>query len=140
MMIRETAVISSDTVNEDGENVNLIDMIASPDSADTAFLSNEGVNSILQVLDRELEKTPSKSRQIICAYIVPLICAKSDISISDLEKYDYIDTLAVAEYVDSGQLPTKMAIANRFNREESSVNRTISNFLEKLKDEIKTIY
>lgn len=52
------------------------------------------------------------------------------------EKNSFISKDAIEEWKKSGVLPTQREIAKKNNREETSVSRTVREFLEKVRKEI----
>ena len=134
---QEISVVSTMAVNEDGEQVDLLEMIAVPEF-ESPEQQREAVAKVLLVIAEEYASQQDRTKPIISAYLTAMVCKEFEMAEFDLLTYPFIDQRIITEYSSTGRIPTKRDIATYFGKHESSINRTISTFLDKLKEKIKT--
>lgn len=136
--IRELAQLSnlhvvgdSDANEEDeGKGQNFI-----PDNVDIEkmIIEREEQKEFLDKIERVFNSLQNRQKPIIS----DIMTIKLWPYLEEIEKkYSFISKDAIEEWKESGVLPTQREIAKKNNREETSVSRTVREFLEKVRKEI----
>jgi hypothetical protein len=136
LMSHETSVVSSMTTNEDGEIVDLLDLMADPEF-DNLDQHGELVREILLAINEEYASCQERSKPIISAYLTVALRNEFEKLELNLSTCEFIDQRIIDEYSSTGRFPTQREIAAGFGKNEASISRTIRNFFDKLKEKIK---
>ena len=129
--IRDTAVISDRTTNEDGEEISLFDTIAD-ETVDA--ISDEDNKRPLDDIEKVFVGLQDRQKPIVSAMMTAKVCkVVCELRIPIVE-YTFIDQEIMKKYISTGDLPTQRDIAAQFGKNEASVSRTVKEFIEKIQD------
>ena len=131
--IYETSAISDIAYNEDGEEISLLDTIAVDNGICEGIESAERCKAILDKIEEEFCKLQERTMPIVSAMMTVRICKTVCDNLIPIDGYSFIDREIIMDYVRNDHLPTQRDIADRFGKNETSVSRTVKEFLEKLK-------
>ena len=96
---------------------------------------------ILKILSASYEELQERTkpiiRKLITVYLIKSIEDKDAIK-EYFEKLGYIDDGIVENYLKEDKLPTAKEIASSFGVTEASASRTLNNFLEKIRKNVKS--
>ncbi len=128
----EVAVISNEFRNENGEIFDLFDMEKSTESADRKLLQAEDVHTVFNRIEEVYNKLQDRQKKIISDVITAKICDNLEDICIWAEHFDFINIEILERYKKTGEIPTQRDIAQKYNRDEASISRTLKQFKEKL--------
>lgn len=137
-----SVVVQEVQKNDDGEDVSIFDTIASKElTPEEKWERIDDAKQILKTLSiayEELqERTKPIIRKLITVYLIKAIEDKDAIK-DYFDKLVYIDDEIVETYLKEDALPTAKEIATSFGVTEASASRTLNNFLEKIRKNVKS--
>ena len=128
------AIVScSATVCEEGEEINLIEQVANDTSIEQLFESVESANDFMAKVDMAFDSIQNRQKSIISDMLTVKVCSILEEIVGSGKKYHFISQDILHEFYLSGKMPTQRQIAEKYNRDEASVSRSMKEFLKKLK-------
>jgi hypothetical protein len=131
---KEAVTISPNSYNDDGESVSIFDMIPSTESVDSELFDKEGCEEILSKIEECFLECQERQKPILSAMLTVKICETVCSNGISVEPYSFANKEIIETYIKYGVLPTQRDIADRFEKNEASVSRTVKEFLEKIKN------
>ena len=131
---KEAVTISPNSYNDDGESVSIFDMIPSTESVDSELSDKEGCEEILSKIEECFLECQERQKPILSAMLTVKICETVCSNGISVESYSFANKEIIETYIKYGVLPTQRDIADRFEKNEASVSRTVKEFLEKIKN------
>ena len=119
--------------NEDGEEGDIIGGIPSNIDIEGMFINEENKKQVLDKIEKVFNSLQDRQKSLISDILT--IKLWLDLDETD-EKYSFINKDAIKEWKKSGVLPTQREIAGKYERNETSVSRTVKDFQKKLKKEL----
>lgn len=132
---QETQVLSSITTNEDGDEVDIYDILPFPEANIEQIIENrEKLIVKLRLIDDVFDKLKGESKDIISILLTGKLLDNKllDANIDLVKAYQFFNNEVYEEYILSGVVPTQREIAEKFGRKETSLSRTYKQFIEKL--------
>lgn len=127
------AVESNATQNEDGEDYDIFDLVASGESAEEKVIQEENISVVFEKIETAYNNLQDRQKQIISDVITAKICDSiEDIYIS-IGHFDFLNVEMFEEYKKTRRVPTQRDIAEKYKRDEASISRTTKEFIKKLK-------
>ena len=134
ILINNNSYTLSDTVvNEDGEEISLFDSVASSDEnyLDVVEQRDDSI-VLLHKIETAYLSCQERQKPIISAMMTIKVCQiVCDYEIS-LQGLSFINKEIVAQFVQAGILPSQREVAQKFDKNEASISRTITTFMEKI--------
>lgn len=124
------SVTSSTVIGDDGEEMDLIDMLPSPEDGYTHLSFIEQITSLLNLVDKEFEHCQARQKPIISA--VATVRFKQIIQEYSIPT-DHLHFIN-RDILLSASSPTQRQLANQFSRNEASISRTTNEFFRKIID------
>ena len=131
-----TSVSDGYVKDSDGNEYNLIDQIADVYSTEDIIAINDRIESILDTIQEVYDKQQDRIKPIISDYITTTIYPVLK-TINNCRNYSFFSDFAIYVFNTKGCILTKRDISIRYNRNETSINRTIKNFINELINEIE---
>lgn len=129
----EVFVESETIVYEDGEEGSSLDGVADEMSIEERVTMEDTVKDFLQKIDAVFDSLQERQKAIISDVLTARIWSEFDERQLICEPYHFISRDIVEEYERTGVIPTQREIAEKHNRDEASVSRTMKIFEIKLK-------
>lgn len=126
-------VASDTTVNEDGEEINIWEMVSEDTSIEQQFDMADSVSELLQTIEFAFDGLQERQKAIVSDLITIRIWSIIDELISSEKHYRFVSKDIVTAFELTGVMPTQRQIADKYNRDEASVSRSMKEFLKKLK-------
>ena len=118
---------------KDGEEISLLDTIAVDNGICEEIESAERCKALLDKIEEEFCRLQERTMPIVSAMMTVRICKTVCDNRISVDGYSFIDREIIMDYVCRGHVPTQRDIADRFGKNETSVSRTVKEFVEKLK-------
>lgn len=126
------AVESNVMQNDDGENYDIFDLIAPDESIEEKVIQEENIYVIFEKIQTAYNSLQYRQKKIISDVITAKICANLEDICFWAEHFDFINIEILEKYKKTGEIPTQRDIAQKNNRDEASISRTLKQFKEKL--------
>ena len=127
--------VSSDSyVNDDGENRSIWDQLAGDSTADTPIYEKETIDGIFLAIERAFQELQQRQRPMLSDMITIRLCAQ--ISEKQSRQYSFISKEIMDAWTTTGSLPSQRDIAKKYERDETSVSRSVKDFINKLRKEV----
>lgn len=126
------AVESNVLQNDDGENYDIFDLIAPDESIEEKVIQEENIYVIFEKIQTTYNSLQGRQKQVISDVITAKICDNLEDICFWAEHFDFINIEILEKYKKTGEIPTQRDIAQKYNRDESSISRTLKQFKEKL--------
>ena len=141
-MEKSVTVLSNFTVNEDGEEINVLENTASPLLTAEEVLANKSAsNTLYDVIEEVFNGLQDRSKEKIGYCLTAELLAQLNYDVALLkeriENRSFYMDLIVLYYVKFKKVPTQRQIAERTNVKENSLSRTYNEFKEKVLKVIK---
>ena len=129
-------VVYDTATNEDGESISLFDLIASEEYADSRLLSEEKCKCILDQIEFAFSSCQDRQKPILTELLTTRLCKSGIFDDTDLHivysDYSFINKDLVKEYVLNRSILSDADIASKYEKDASSVSRTLNKFLAKV--------
>ena len=129
-------VVYDAATNEDGERISLFDLIASEEFADSRLLSGENCKCFLDQIEFAFSSCQERQKPILSDLLTTRLCKSGIFEDTDLQiaysDYSFINKTVVKEYVLKRSIPSDADIASKYEKNASSVSRTLKEFLAKI--------
>lgn len=126
------AVESNVLQNDDGENYDIFDLIAPDESIEEKVIQEENIYVIFEKIQTTYNSLQGRQKQVISDVITAKICDNLEDICFWAEHFDFINIEILEKYKKTGEIPTQRDIAQKYNRDEASISRTLKQFKEKL--------
>jgi len=126
-------VASDMTINEDGEEINIWEHVSDGTSIEQQFDMADSVGDLLQTIENAFDGLQERQKAIVSDMVTIRIWSIMEEMNSSEKQYRFVSKDVVAEYELTGVMPTQRQIADKYNRDEASVSRSMKEFLKKLK-------
>ena len=127
------AVESNASQNDDGEDYDIFDLVASGESAEEKVIQEENIHYVFGKIETVYNNLQDRQKQIISDIITAKICDTiEDIYIS-IDHFGCINIEMFEEYKKTKRVPTQRDIAEKHKRDEASISRTAKEFIKKIK-------
>ena len=126
-------VASDTTINEDGEEINIWEHVSDDTSIEQQFDMANSVGDLLQTIENAFDGLQERQKAIVSDMVTIRIWSIMEEMNSSEKQYRFVSKDVVAEYELTGVMPTQRQIADKYNRDEASVSRSMKEFLKKLK-------
>jgi hypothetical protein len=133
LMNSNSYTLSDTTINEDGEEISLFDTVASTDEnyVDIAEQSDNSVD-LLRKIETAYLLCQERQKPIISAMMTIKVCKiVCEYKIS-LDGLSFINKEIITQFIRTGILPTQREVAQKFDKNEASISRTIATFTDKI--------
>ncbi|OUQ61829.1 hypothetical protein B5E56_00710 [Flavonifractor sp. An112] len=128
--------ISSDTyVNEAGEIRIIWDQLAGNISAEASIYEKETIKEILFAINQVFQGLQQRQKPIISDMITIKLC--DQLSETQSSQYSFVSKEIMDAWTTTGVLPTQREIAKKYGRDEASISRSVKDFLNKLRKEVR---
>ena len=131
--MRETSVVSDVYCGENGEEMSLFDTVVADGEIGDELLGREACASVLSNVEAAFLACQDRQKPLLSVMLTAKIAAvvcQHEIPVSD---FTFVDKQLLAEYIQTGTIPTQRGVAARFGKNEASLSRTLREFLEKIK-------
>lgn len=133
LMNDNSKVISDVVTNEDGEETSLFDTAASCENDFDAFIDqSDECMALLQKIETTYLSCQERQKAIISAMMTIKVCKTVCEYQISTEGLSFINKEIIVKFIQTGIIPTQREIAEKFDKNEASVCRTIATFIEKL--------
>ena len=133
--------ISEYQQGEDGEDISLFDTIADTDAVDKGIEEIESVEIRLAQIEDVFLTLQDRQKPLISSLMTARLLGEMGEYILSQEisigQYSFFDVNIVRSYIRFGTLPSQKDIAQLHGKLEASVSRSLSTFLNTLKEHIK---
>lgn len=126
-------VMNNTIVNEDGEEISVWEQESDGTTLEGQFEMAESVSDLLQTVERAFDGLQDRQKAIVSDMLTIRIWSVMEELISSGEQYRFVSNDMVEEFELTGEMPTQRQIADKYNRDEASVSRSMKEFLKKLK-------
>ena len=126
-------VTDNTIVNEDGEEISVWEQESDGTTLEGQFEMAESVSDLLQTIERAFDGLQDRQKAIVSDMLTIRIWSVMEELISSGERYRFVSNDIVEEFKLTGEMPTQRQIADKYNRDEASVSRSMKEFLKKLK-------
>lgn len=125
-------VVSNVSHNSDEEEFDLLDLLPTNDRDYEMLPDMENVVAALSKIDIEYNSLQDRQKKIVSDVMTAKICELIDeINISS-DSFDFINDEILEEYKKTKTVPTQREIAEKYNRDEASISRTVNDFIKKI--------
>lgn len=127
--------ISSDSyVNEDGETGSIWYHLAGDSSADISIYVEEAKTEIFNAIETVFQGLQQRQRPMLSDMITIKLC--DQIYEKQSRQYSFISKEIMDAWTTTGVLPSQRDIAKKYGRDETSVSRSVKDFINKLRKEV----
>lgn len=127
--------ISSDSyVNENGETGSIWDQLAGDSSADTSIYEEEAIEEIFHAIETVFQGLQQRQKPMLSDMITIKLC--DQISEKQSRQYCFISKEIMDAWTTTGVLPSQRDIAKKYGRDETSMSRSVKDFINKLRKEV----
>ena len=127
--------ISSDSyVNEDGETGSIWNQLVGASSADTSIYEEETIEEIFHAIETVFQGLQERQKPMLSDMITIKLC--DQISETRSKQYSFISKEIIDAWTTTGVLPSQRDIAKKYGRDETSVSRSVKDFINKLRKEV----
>ena len=132
----QITVITGRISNEDGEESDIFDKIASADpSAEQSMEDREKQLDLIHRIDSVFRTCQERQKPLLSclltARLIPAIDLNNDLLL-EFETISFINEFLMKEYISGMKMPSAREIAKEFDTSEQSVSRTLNTFWEKV--------
>lgn len=127
--LADVQVYGGTYVNEEGEIESLWDQFADGSSFDASIYGEETIGEILFAIEQVYQGLQPRQKPIISDMITLKICEQ----LSEIQsgQYSFISKAIMDAWMTTGVLPTQRDIAKKYGRDESSISRSVKDFIKK---------
>lgn len=129
-----TVVTSDITVNEDGEEISIWEQVSEGTSIEQQFDMADSVDELLQTIEIAFDGLQDRQKAIVADMLTVRIWSIMEELLSSGKEYRFVSKDIVTGFERTGVMPTQRQIADKYNRDETSVSRSMKEFLKKLKN------
>ena len=129
--------VSTHTENEDGEEVDLMDMLSDSKMIDKEIIEKENCESLLSKIEESFLECQDRQKKVISDLTTSWICEIVVQLKINLSEYSFVNQQIVKDYIKTAKIPTQKEIADKFGKEQSDISRIAKNFKTKLYEKIK---
>lgn len=127
--------ISSDSyVNEDGETGSIWYHLTGDSSADISIYVEEAKAEIFNAIETVFQGLQQRQRPMLSDMITIKLC--DQIYEKQSREYSFISKEIMDAWTTTGVLPSQRDIAKKYGRDETSVSRSVKDFINKLRKEV----
>ena len=130
--IASLQIIDESQANRDGEEISIYDMYSDGTLVDEALIQADKVSEILSRLETCYNSLQERQKPIISDLITAKLCKIIFEDQIPIEKYTFCNAEIWRIYLSGGTIPSQRDIAQKYNRNEASVSRTMREFLARL--------
>lgn len=133
-----TTVLSDIQISDEGEEISLFDTEQFAEQPDNSYYDESNIEAILDTIEKVFSERQARQKPLLSKLITAKISnAISPYMLSTLQKYSYFDQDIYDRSTEWGVPVTAKEIAEEMNLLEASVSRTIKQFIELLKEEMR---
>lgn len=121
-------------VNSDGEEISIYDMHSDGKLIEEALIQSDKVGEILSQLESCYNSLQERQKPIIADLITSKLCEIVFEEQIPLAQYSFFNAEIWAAYLSSGTVPSQRDIAQKYNRNEASISRTMKEFLARIEN------
>lgn len=127
-----TVVVGEYTNNMEGEEVSILDQIASEILTDQNIEKQESLLDLMSLIDEIFTNLQERQRPIVS----DLLTAKIGIEIMDwfdeISRFSFVNDEMLINIRETGVVPTQREIADKYKRNEASISRTMKEFIKNI--------
>lgn len=125
-------VMSNVSKNEDGNEFDTLNKIASDENVGDRIIEKENIYDIFEKIETAYNNLQDRQKQIVSDVITAKICETLEDSCISPEHFNFINIEMFEEYKKTRKIPAQRDIAEKHKKDEASISRTIRRFLEKI--------
>ncbi len=134
--IADVQVIGEYSNNSDGEEMNIWDSIPSDVFTEKSLDNQCSFTETMQLVEKSYEELQERQRPIVSDVLTIKLGVELVDHINALTEFAFINKEMIKEILDTGVVPTQRNIAEKYNRNEASISRTMKEFLKKLEESL----
>lgn len=131
--MKDIYVAGDSKINADGEEIDVWEQIPDGTSFEKQLESADSAEELFAKIEKAFTSLQDRQKPIMSDMITIRICSVLFDCQSAKKKYTFISDDVVQECFSSGTIPTQRSIAQKYDRDEASISRTVKEFLNKLK-------
>lgn len=126
--------VSSDMkTNKDGEEISFWEQISDGSSLEQELEAADSNDGLLMKIEQAFNGLQERQKLIVSDMITIRIWSILSEQQHSSIRYSFISQDVINECLKTGSAPSQRSIAQKYNRDEASISRTVKEFLEKLK-------
>ena len=119
--------------NTEDEEFSLVAQIPADISLEKEFEDKETLEEFLRKIEDEYNKLQERQKPILSDMLTIKIMSVMSLE-GKVDKYNFINPDIIKEWENTRNIPTQRDIAQKYNRNEASISRTMNSFLNRLKN------
>ena len=127
-------ITKSIAVNENGEEIDIWDKLSEGTSIEQQFDMADSVKELLRDIENVFVGLQDRQKAIVSDMLTVRMWPIMEEMLLSRKRYRFISKEIVIMYESTGVMPTQRQIADKYDRDETSVSRLMKNFLKKLKN------
>ena len=126
-------VAGDTTLIEDGEEISIWEQVSDGTSIEQQFEMADSVSDLLQTIENAFDGLQDRQKGIVSDMVTIRIWSVMEDLITSGKQYRFVSKDVVSKFELTGVMPTQRQIAEKYNRDETSISRSMKEFLRKLK-------
>ena len=125
-------VSSNTATNSDGESIDIWEMVSDNADIEQQFEEADSVDDLLNKIEDAFNSLQDRQKPIISDMITIKIWPVLSENMRENHYFHFISSEIVKTYSECKSVPSQRQIAEKYNRDEASISRSVKAFLSKL--------